>query len=354
MIKPYFSIVISLVLLAPLNPALASDAEISDYRYNKAKLVKQVKPTYPQMELKQFREGWVRYSVIVDEQGNVQQPILLHSSGNKAFQRRAEAAIKKFKYQPATLNGKAVESSDNQVHISFNLVNPIKRANSRFYRHFKRAKNLIKDQALEQARKKIETLEDKHTFNRYEQAFLALLKSHYHASLGDPEMQLHYLRRATLYQKDSLPRNTYANALAIKYQLEVERQSYRDAFETAALLEGQRRKSADHQQVLAHRDKLRRALKKQPSFSFDGSIKNEHPWHHSLMRKQFSLASSEGKLKSLEIRCDNKIRRFELDNNAKTWNIPANWGSCDIFVWGDTGSKFYITEALSAEQSNAI
>ena len=62
-----------------------------------------------------------------------------------------------------------------------------------------------------------------------------------------------------------------------------------------------------------------------------------------LTRNKFELSDVKGTLRKLDILCDNKKNSFSFAEK-NTWNIPASWGQCSIYVHGDLKTSFNIIE----------
>ncbi len=84
-----------------------------------ARLISSPPPEYP-LFAKQYRiQGNVVLAVAIDDKGNVVRTSVL--SGHQYLRAAAESAVRRWKYQPATLNGKAVPYEVHvNVHFSLN------------------------------------------------------------------------------------------------------------------------------------------------------------------------------------------------------------------------------------------
>ncbi len=76
------------------------------------------RPIYPKAAREQLKEGAVILNVLIDEWGNVRQVEVVKSE--EIFRNEAIEAIKKFKFSPANVNGKAVAVKIRYV-INFKL-----------------------------------------------------------------------------------------------------------------------------------------------------------------------------------------------------------------------------------------
>ena len=81
-------------------------------------LLRRVNPDYPDFARKQNVEGDVNLRIHINKNGVVERVQVL--SGNKSLAAAASEAVKKWKYEPVTLNGQP-QDVDNTVVVRFNL-----------------------------------------------------------------------------------------------------------------------------------------------------------------------------------------------------------------------------------------
>jgi len=80
------------------------------------------RPSYPRDALRNRQEGWVKLSFTVTTGGTVSNPRVVASKPRRVFDRAALQAIRKWRFKPRLVNGKAVQTTAVQV-IEFNLAN---------------------------------------------------------------------------------------------------------------------------------------------------------------------------------------------------------------------------------------
>jgi TonB family protein len=81
-------------------------------------LVKKVTPVYPALAKQAGVEGTVRFTVIIDREGNVGNLQLV--SGHPLLVEAAQEAVRQWQYKPTLLNGQPVEVV-TQVDVNFTL-----------------------------------------------------------------------------------------------------------------------------------------------------------------------------------------------------------------------------------------
>ncbi|MCV6613605.1 MAG: energy transducer TonB, partial [Cellvibrionaceae bacterium] len=187
------------MLLLVGNSMCLAGLNISPHRYDQAQLLHLPKPHYPPKARREGREGWVILSLVVDSQGNPQNPIVIDTVGSKQFASRALAAARQAKFKPAQLNGKTVSASNVRVRVDFALTRPgFKRAgvSKVFNQHYRRAERFLKSRNLSKATRAIQHLEQTYTRNNSEQLWLSLLKARLFFYRGHANGQIQQLQRS--------------------------------------------------------------------------------------------------------------------------------------------------------------
>ena len=70
----------------------------------------QIDPIYPEEAYKNLVEGFVMFTGVINEAGSLTEIKIIDSSPKGVFERNAIKALKKWKYMPATIRGKAVKT----------------------------------------------------------------------------------------------------------------------------------------------------------------------------------------------------------------------------------------------------
>jgi len=334
-----FSFLLSLAMLA-------NASTTSEYRFEKAELIKKYKPVYPKADLYKGHESWVILSLIVDKEGNASQPIVIDSIGGASFEKAAVRAAKNFKYNPAQLNGEAIQSSDNKVKVSFAISKSGRPgATRRFFKRYKTARKLLLDKKLKGFEAQIDELGKVYTKNFYDYSWLWLLKSNYYLQTNNKPMYLEAMTRSLAYDSKHLPDKVYDATLINLYSEQIHQGKIVAALSTAKSMQERGKDPKVFEEMLKHRDGVITHLNSADTLMTQGKLDDagKH-WVHELYHNKFFFELSEGKLSELEIRCSKKIRRFSIDDIDQTWEIPKKWGQCSIFVSGQADSQFKLYE----------
>lgn len=81
------------------------------------------KPDYPRWALAIEREGWVVVEVDIDENGMPHNAEIIESGQSELFDKPTLKAMKKFRFEPATLNGKAVPVTGQRYKVVYAFQN---------------------------------------------------------------------------------------------------------------------------------------------------------------------------------------------------------------------------------------
>lgn len=78
-------------------------------------------PNYPSGPARDGIEGWVQLQFSVDEKGEVFDVTVVNAEPKRLFDREAKKALKRWKYQPKVVNGKAMIQTGLSVMLDFKL-----------------------------------------------------------------------------------------------------------------------------------------------------------------------------------------------------------------------------------------
>ncbi|NOH98677.1 energy transducer TonB [Vibrio sp. 99-70-13A1] len=81
-----------------------------------------VEPRYPPKALKRGAEGYVLMSFTIDETGRPVDIEVTDAKPRRMFERNAIRALKKWKYQPKVIDGKAIAQVGQTIKLEFKLA----------------------------------------------------------------------------------------------------------------------------------------------------------------------------------------------------------------------------------------
>jgi hypothetical protein len=96
--------------------------------------------------------------------------------------------------------------------------------------------------------------------------------------------------------------------------------------------------------------KVREHIDSDSAIQVEVTIDERGNWFHTLVRNQFAFDGIEGKLDTVEVRCESHRERFTVAENH-IWNIPESWGQCRVLVEGQENAAFNLIEVAQSTSS---
>ncbi len=322
-------------------------------------------PNYPLGPRSRGQEGWVVLSYSVSPEGKVVDPIVEDSSGIAEFERAALASALKYRYSPATWNGKPVEQCATQVRFTFMIGQRRQSVRASFAEAYRETVALADEQRAAEAEAKLDEMTAKGAWNNYESSKLWLLRSTFQAAKGDKAGQLRSLRRAAMFDGRYIQPKYYPQVLRAIFVLEVEQMQYGAALETHSKLKNRKPTEAepapepdlDLDKVVVE---IQEIVDGPNALGFPGVVEyrsgcaeGRPNWQHELLRRKFTFDSIEGQVDDFELRCEWK-RVVDKVSTEKTWEVPDSWGWCQVFVFGEIGAKAKLVEYPLPESQRGI
>jgi TonB family protein len=306
-------------------------------------------PRYPGRMADMGAEGWVVMSFVVTRDGTVRDPVVLDSSRHE-FERPALEAVRSFIYEPAEVDGQPLETAVSRYRITFVLDPPTHAARPDFARRFQLLERHIRQGDLEKAGVALANLESFGRANLYEDAFYWWARAMYYSATGAPELRRESLLRAIAYAgvdgRSGLPAAMHARGLTELYGDYIRTAELAAALDTYRQLAQRVGKDKVSQELHSHAASVRALLESDAAIEAQGHVASDHPWHHRLSRDSFEFAEIQGELHRLSLWCEQRAVELEIDPES-SWQVPASWGACEIYVSGEPGTRFNLVEYSS-------
>lgn len=323
----------------PLNAPEARDRNLEVFNAPKPITLKQ--PDYPRTLLERGIEGWVNVNFMIDPLGKAYEIVVTDSTGQARFEKSAIRAVKRWEFEPASLDGKAVDAGKNYKLI-FELEGARPGARRSFisrYRKFTKAVELgDKGEASQLLTKmKVENL--------YEDAYFHLARFNYYSRWGTEDEQYSALVKAIAHEKNHkfLPEQTFISALFSIYALEIKSQDFGTALNTANILAKQKLDENRQEKVQQSLEQLLALKTDDQSFSTRGKIGAAYSWFTTLLKKNFQIEVLQGELAEIKLRCQKKYVFFRYQAD-KSFRIPTNYGDCQMEIVGNPQTLFELTQ----------
>jgi TonB family protein len=307
----------------------------------------------PAAEEKGF-EGWVEVSFIISADGGVIEPIIEDSSGGAEFEQEALRVIRSRKFEPATLNGKPVEQAERRTLFVFAVEEGPSTVRPEFAKARDDVLDLIRIGEVDQAGERLTALRAEPRANLAEDAsFWWVNYAYLEASgNGDPNAMRESLERALGPVGASEPMSPDAVVVGYErlYALLVQQRDVSAAIDTFERLEASEvaRQSSVYEQAVGnmrqHYESLVGLIDGPNMLVTPARVGGNSYWTHDLLRRAFGIGEIQGDLELVDIRCDRGTSRHTSISDENTWNIPASWGDCVVYIKGAEGATFNFYE----------
>ncbi|MBW7930446.1 MAG: TonB family protein [Gammaproteobacteria bacterium] len=294
-------------------------------------------------------EGWVMVGLCVTPEGKVVDPVIEDSSGLKVFEQALLKDLRGASFLPATVQGEPVYQC-MRLQVVYNTPGQTG-ARTSFLRDYRKLQGLIQAGALDEAQASLDVLA-KGTVTLYEASWIRLARASLFQQRGELEKAAAQLSGCVFGKGAHLDDpKAYRVALRQLFQLQVATKQYRKALDTWADIEKLKLQPEDARiEELA--GELRALVDAPRHIAFEGEIRqhrDESPayWHHELLRRKFAFDQVEGRVERFDLRCDWKRARAPISTEV-TVEVPESWGHCDLYVYGDAGTKLALIEYPAA------
>lgn len=329
----------------------------------KARPIERKPPRYPTLPLERGQEGWVVVSYVVQSDGTVSAPFVVESSGIDEFEAAAVKTVLGWTYEPATQNGKKVQQCETETKLTFAIETEKRGARRKFMRRYKEIQSLMGSGDIDAAESLLDETMAMGEWNLYEYSRLWLLDSGIANARGDRQAQLDALRKV-IGKKGDFVEEDVANAiLPIMLQLELSLAQYSDAIETYNEMTKTSQLSEEYQPLVNAINRVLAALDSRQILQSPAEISmcDNCPgrWTYKPLRRDFEFSNVVGKLDEFELRCDWRLFHSAIEDDL-SWSIPAEWGKCQLNVYGTPGTTFDFlelpgqVEAVPAAATSAV
>jgi protein TonB len=83
--------------------------------------VVRIEPKYPMQAARDGKEGWVKLSFTINEIGGVEDVEVIEAQPKRVFDKEAKRALRKWKYRPKVVDGKAMRQAGLSVQLDFKM-----------------------------------------------------------------------------------------------------------------------------------------------------------------------------------------------------------------------------------------
>jgi len=185
--------------------------------------------------------------------------------------------------------------------------------------------------------------------NRYENSWLWSIDAVLAGKLNDPLREMNSISRVLASNKshdakENAFSDNYINALHLRlFSLEVNANRFADALGTVDRIQ----KLPDAEATLVRIENtiayVNDSIASEDHIFIKVDLENTGEYFHSLARNGFTFANINGKVNTVEVRCETHREKFSVAEDF-VWRIPLAWGQCQVLIKGDTKTTFDLIE----------
>ena len=337
-------------------PASATDAApgaVSLEPYSPPRVISKATPQYPWNALHKSREGWVQMHFMVDTSGRPYEIAVTDSVGDRVFQMAAVRALEESTFDPARLDGKAIDAG-HSIYYDFKKRRDA-RARRWFARIHKSTMQAIEAGDREEADRllgQLMSVADRNwsirrmgVQNLVEDAYFHVAKYAYHAKWGEKRQQLDALDRAVRHvaAERRVPELLYLSMHRVRFRLLVETRDYRRAIETYEMIAEQPVDEAVLTPMRETVEQLETVRLDDSAYSVPGDFGDRFSWSFSLFKDEFLFEDVAGQVEEIKLRCATKFLFHRFHPNTR-YHVEQHYHPCHLELIGDPGTTFTLTQ----------
>lgn len=350
---------LALLIAAPVT-AVADDYYDTNVDYNGlAVAIDRALPKAPRHRPRRLQEAWVQMSYVVTPDGRAVDPIIINSSGGAQFEDEVRKVSESWRFEPSVTGA---ELPFNVTNTRFTIRGRGKGTTRRFARFAQHIMRNLHNGDVEAARKEADTALNLGGWNLYESTILWLMVGRVEGAEGDDVDKLEMYRRGlAISDERSLQRDARIDLLEDIFELEAKFGQYSAAMQTLAVLKEVRGSKAAVKRLEARTEEITTILESGPVLVANAIVVNPCNcdagvalWDYIPVRRTFSFANLNGNVERFEARCELQRLSGAVETDQQ-WTLEADWGFCQIFVFGDDGATFdFLEHAPGNEDSDAV
>jgi TonB family protein len=339
--KLLYASVATLFVAAAAQAAAEAQSAVAVDLYQGPKGIDVPLPTYPVSERRDRAEGWVIVNFMIDRQGKPYELSVADSTGNHVLEQAALEQVQKWRFEPATLNGKPVDAGDH-VKMEFVLTN-IKRGTSfHFGNLYQQAVKAIEAGDQKTADGKLALLKP---YNLSEDAWLGVVQYMYCRKWCTGWRQLTALRRAVADEKTPrfLPQPILVSMLEAEVALELGLQDYAQALRTWDTLNALGLDEATRAKWQGAIDEIETLRTNDKAYAVMGEFGDQSSWFFEPLKRKFQVEVLTGSIAEIKLRCARQYVFFRFDPTVQ-YTIADDDQACSMEMVGQPGTKFRLTQ----------
>ena len=295
---------------------------------------------YPESERKSGAEGWVIVNLMIDPEGKPYEMAVGDSTGNPVLEKAALEQVAKWRFEPATMNGKPIDAG-HKVKLEFRLTGEtgMRPAFAHLYKDVLKA---VEQGERESADSRLARLEAR---NLYEDAYRGIARYMYCRKWCSESEQLRALRRAIAGEANPryLSKDVFASMLQATLALEIRLQDYGSALRTWETLSATGLDDATRAKWQKSIAEIQTLRTNDRAYAVAGDFGEQSSWFFELLKRRFQVEVASGSIAEIKLRCDRHYVFVRFDPTLQ-YTISGNDGGCSMEMVGQPGTKFRLIQ----------
>ncbi len=274
----------------------------------------------------------VELEFMVNKKGRAYDVIVTKST-ERDFEKSAIAAVKRYRYEPATLNGEPVDSRKS-VNIRFSMRAWVNAVGGKFANVYKSTERLLNEKkSLDEIEFNLKRLRRSEFITIYALAHYYFLETRFAMRFQTKQDQLRSIQKLLLVESrlgsdvKFLDENSRSFILQNELQLLIQLGRYGEAHKKYQTLKKEMPKSA-----IAFEDSMNQVyeiLNTGTPFASEIRLFDRGRELIQLTKGKFVIDNVNGEIKDLKLRCDTRLETLNFGDGLE-YSIPKSWGECNL------------------------
>ena len=303
------------------------------------------RPVYPHGRLIAGEESWVQLNFMVDSEGKPYEIVATDSIGDSSFKNAAIRAVRKWRYRPASYNGKNIDAGA-RYKVIFQIEDQPNAVTRKFARIQNELRKAITEDDKDRADEYMKRLDRERKLTLYEDAAFNFSRYEYLSKWGSEQEQLEALDRAIANERAAnfLPAEAFAFALGRQLPLLLKKRDYQRAYRTYQKLIRQDLDEEAKSWLAGIAKALDELKSNQQAYDVAATIPDSASWSIELFKDEFWLEDIEGRVDQLKLRCFGEMRIIRFEPGIK-YKVENPYGFCNLEVLGDKETTFKLFQS---------
>lgn len=339
------------VLMLGQTSELAAQGDVfnsaDDYQFEQINPVTLEAPEPPSSRVGPGPEGWIKLRFTINSDGTTDNIEILDFMPSAFSRRNTENAVESWTFNPAMVDGEAVEWHNNIVVVNFDLPQIPNISGPQFTTPYAEVEESINEGDYDRAARRASNNLRNSTFTLHDIGLGNIQLAIIEMRREDMHTAHQAITRATIAEVTQLTNEELDVALQYRFNIEVQLGRYMDALDTydrrAAL-----GMMADDDIMHEQSSQIRDAIDQGFTLNAQGKILDRgEGWFFVPTRRTFAIANVEGDVDSIDVVCNRRIISLEYQADVE-WSLPESWGDCSLTVQGNRNTTFTFYEFTGA------